>query len=227
MYIDIFERICHPLIRLCDERGIRFKGHVITNAYFLTDDIVDRLVKCRISSAQVSIDGMPEVYAAGKGVPAKAFYRVVDNIVTACNRMRISVRVNVPRDGLDNARELRDYLMQERGLDGKISIYIANTRLYGASLETEKANFANWCEMDKEFIKSFDPNKGSFNYKSLTQKISGSHSSPCKTSAVITPVSAPRENCIPVSIISETDDMYVEAFSAVRMTQRFLKSFVK
>ena len=180
MYIDVFERICHPLIRLCDERGIRFKGHVITNAYFLTDDIVDRLVKCRISSAQVSIDGMPEVYAAGKGVPAKAFYRVVDNIVTACNRMRISVRVNVPRDGLDNARELRDYLMQERGLDGKISIYIANTRLYGASLETEKANFANWCEMDKKFIESFDPDKGSFNFRSLTQKISGSHSSPCK-----------------------------------------------
>lgn len=28
--------------------------------------------------------------------------------------------------------------------------------------------------------KSFDPDKGSFNFRSLTQKISGSHSSPCK-----------------------------------------------
>lgn len=159
MYIDVFERICHPLIRLCDERGIRFKGHVITNAYFLTDDIVDRLVKCRITSAQVSIDGMPEVYAAGKGVPAKAFYRVVDNIVTACNRLRISVRVNVPRDGLDNARELRDYLMQERGLDGKISIYIANTRLYGASLETEKQISQTGAKWTRSLSKALIPTK--------------------------------------------------------------------
>ena len=40
-------------------------------------------------------------------------------------------------------------------------------------------------------------------------------------------VSAPMENCIPVSIILGMDDMYVEAFSAVRMTQKFLKSFVR
>lgn len=180
MFVDIFERICHPLIRLCDERGVKFKGHIITNAYFLTDDIVDRLVKCRITSAQVSIDGMPEVYAIGKGVPTETFYRVVDNIAAACDRIKISVRVNVPRDGQVNASELRDYLLQERGLDGKISIYIAQTRLYDESPETEKANFANWCEMDKEFIGKFDPDKGSFNFRSLTQKISDSHASPCK-----------------------------------------------
>lgn len=180
MYVDIFERICHPLIRLCDERGIRFKGHVITNAFFLTDDVVDKLVKCRITSAQVSVDGMPEVYAAGKGVSADAFYRVVENIAAACDRIKISVRVNVPRDGLDNACELRDYLLKERDLDGKISIYIAHTRLYDASPETERENFANWCKMDKEFIESFDPDKGSFSFSSLTQKISVSHTSPCK-----------------------------------------------
>ena len=180
MYVDIFERICHPLIRLCDERGIKFKGHITTNAYFLTEDIVDRLVKCRITSAQVSIDGMPEVYAAGKGVSSEAFYRVTDNIAAACSRIKISVRVNVPRDGLDNASELRDYLLRERGLDGKISIYIAHTRLYDESPETEKANFANWCEMDRDFIEVFDPDKGDFNFRSLTQKISNSHTSPCK-----------------------------------------------
>lgn len=180
MYVDVFERICHPLNRLCDERDIKFKGHIITNAYFLTDDVVDRLVKCRITSAQVSVDGMPEVYAAGKGVPKEAFFKVVDNIASACSKMKISVRINVLRDGLRNASELSEYLLKERKLDGIISVYIANTRLYDASLEDERANFANWCKMDKAFIRSFDPDTGCFSFRSLTHKISDSHVSPCK-----------------------------------------------
>ncbi len=177
--VDILEYICQAVQQLCKKCCIEFNGHITTNAFFLTPSVASRLSNCGITTAQVSIDGMPEVYAVSKGATSYAFYRVVDNIANACNAIRISVRINVHRDGLPAAVELTDYLLKERSLDGLIKIYIANIRQYGETVKAERANFLSWCKMNREYMQLFDPVSGKYMTKGLAIRSLKSHSVPC------------------------------------------------
>ena len=179
MNIDMLEYICNKVQRLCKEHEIKFKGHIVTNAFFLTQSITDRLVACGITSAQVTVDGMPEVYATSKGTTTGSFYRVVNNIVNACKVIKIAVRINVREDGYNDAIELTDYLLKDRLLDGLVSIYIANIRQYTETVETEKRVFSNWCEMSRKYMHLFEPCVGKYMATGLMVKGTKSRCAPC------------------------------------------------
>ena len=76
-----------------------------------------------MSSLQVTLDGIRTTHDKSKGIPC--FDRVIENIVENADKTRISVRVNVSSKNKDEIAELVDWLMVDKGLDGKIRVYLA------------------------------------------------------------------------------------------------------
>jgi uncharacterized protein len=76
--------------------GLSFTFMVITNGYFLTEEVVDRLVPLGMVEAEVTIDGDQSTHkltrVSKKG--EDTFVRIFDNVIAASRRTRIYVNGN-------------------------------------------------------------------------------------------------------------------------------------
>jgi len=111
-------------IRRCDRAGVDYGAEIITNGYLLSAETCLQLRDRRVESAQVGLDGPPDVQNRMRPLVGggDSFWRVVENLHHAVEHMEVTVRVNVDRTNLDRAEETLAILARE-GLAGKIGIY--------------------------------------------------------------------------------------------------------
>ena len=125
---DIIEALSGRLMALVDERGGTYSAGIITNGYLLTQDIVDMLARCKVESAQITIDGLGPTHdvtrhLAGGG---PTFDRIVANLRSLRIPFRVNARHNVHEGNRHEVDELRAFVEQladESGND--ISYYTA------------------------------------------------------------------------------------------------------
>lgn len=168
LQVSAIEEMSNALISWCSEHGITYSAGIVTNGRYLTYSNARKLVDCRVSYVQLSMDGPLERHMASKHASAKDFWETVANIEKSADVIPITVRINVT-DSLDDAIALCDLLLCERGLDGKIKVYVAHVRDYDpAALGGEKDSHRRFLRLQGDFLKLFgdegpyDP--GSFSY---------------------------------------------------------------
>ena len=55
---DVIESLSKRLMAPAEEKGVDYRASIITNAYLLTQDVIDMLSAVKVTSAQVTIDGL-------------------------------------------------------------------------------------------------------------------------------------------------------------------------
>ena len=122
---DVIESLSARLMALVEERGGAYEASIITNGYLLTQDIVDMLARVKVSSCQVTIDGLGDTHNATRylrgGGPT--FDRIVDNLRTAKIPFRVNVRHNVHEGNRAETDELSAFI-------GRIAAESGNTLIY-------------------------------------------------------------------------------------------------
>lgn len=126
--LDIIEKISKDLLKWLAEKGLKYLGYIVTNAYFLTEKNVERLLAVQVTGAQITLDGTEKVYNELKGASVDAFERVVDNIIASQNKMAITLRLNTCKENVQDIRNLIWYICKEKGFKG--TLYMANIRNY-------------------------------------------------------------------------------------------------
>ena len=156
LHLEAIERMSGRLMAYCEGRGVSYSAGIVTNGRFLTPDAADRLARCSVSRAQVSIDGMAEAYARSKGATAADFEAVVENVVACAGVLPITARVNVSDDGAE-AIALTRHLLGERGLDGRVRVYAAHVRDYSGATTAaaERDSHRRYLEFAKEYADLF------------------------------------------------------------------------
>jgi uncharacterized protein len=146
--LDLADR----LIERCDRHGIDYTSTIVTNGWLLDGDCARELAERRVSDAQVTLDGPPEVhdrmrpYVGG----GSTFWRIVENLKEAVDHIDISVRVNVDESNLWRAEELMAILADE-GLAGRLQVYAAKMTFYEDNAAAPVANYHNRCYTTPEF----------------------------------------------------------------------------
>ena len=111
-------------IARCDAAGVEYTASIITNGYLLTADTCRELEERRVSSAQVGLDGPPEIHdrmrPLANGEPS--FWRIVENLHHAVEYMDVTVRVNIDAANIDGVEPLLQILADE-GLGERLGIY--------------------------------------------------------------------------------------------------------
>lgn len=113
IYEDGIDIITGKLLPVLSERKIKYTSSIITNGYLISDQFIDNLEKNQISSIQITLDGMPEVYADYKGTAPGAFDRVLSNIKKICtskSSCSVGIRLNCDKDNIASIFSLLDYL---------------------------------------------------------------------------------------------------------------------
>ena len=117
---DVIESLSTRLMELVEKQGGTYSAGIVTNGYLLTQDIADMLERCKVDSAQITIDGLGAMHDATRylrgGKPT--FERIVGNLRECKLPFAVKVRHNVHegnRDEMDALKAFIEELAKESG----------------------------------------------------------------------------------------------------------------
>lgn len=125
---DIIESLSGRLMALVEERGGTYSADIVTNGYLLTQEVVDMLDRCKVSKAQITIDGLGPTHDATRHLVGggPTFERITSNLRELKTPFVVNVRNNVHEGNKaerDGVRELVESIAEVSG----------NTLLYYAA----------------------------------------------------------------------------------------------
>ncbi len=130
------------------KRGVHYQARIITNGSLLTKDVAWQMAnECNVQAAQITLDGLGELYAKKKGTTSENFYRTIQNIKDACDLFRIIIRINIDRDNVQEIENLLALLLDESGLNGKILVDFAMIQNWN-----DEEEIKNTCLTESEYI---------------------------------------------------------------------------
>jgi uncharacterized protein len=112
--MEAIEDLAPFLAEITEREGIDYFSHMTTNAYLLTEEVVDRLLSWRITDFQITLDGLPEDHDRHR--PRRdggsTFQTIYDNLAKMAERddeFSVVIRVNFAQSnapGLEKFLEL-------------------------------------------------------------------------------------------------------------------------
>lgn len=126
MAFDAVERLSAKLIAICEENKISYFANMITNGYLLTRDKIERFNDLKITSLQVTIDGMGETHNQRRpfvdGQPT--FDVIMQNLKDNIDIIpSVSLRINVDKINLSSGEKVLEYL-KENKMEHRIFPYL-------------------------------------------------------------------------------------------------------
>ena len=111
---QIIESLSRRLIALAEDCGATYEAGIVTNGYLLTQANTDMLAAAKVSSAQVTIDGLAATHDATRylrgGGPT--FDRIVSNLRNVSIPFTVRVRHNVHEGNRTEMDELEAFVKQ-------------------------------------------------------------------------------------------------------------------
>ncbi|MFN3412820.1 MAG: radical SAM protein [Thermoanaerobaculum sp.] len=140
--LEVIAELSVKLQAVCNERQARYDAGIITNGTLLTREVARRLRELHVSSAQVTLDGPPEVhdarrpYRSGGG----SFSRIVQNLAQVVAELPVSLRINVDRNNAVEVLSFVDWLVNQDWFDSeRLTVHLGYVRKYtpacGCALE--------------------------------------------------------------------------------------------
>lgn len=131
-----------------DKMQVRFSSRIVTNGILFDKEKVHNLKKiCKLSKAQITLDGLEKNYCKKKGAHLDDYNKVLKNISDAANIIKVSVRLNTDKENLTDMYDLTDVLFNEYKLKNKIYLNMAQIRNYR---QKESVNLLSMEEFDIE-----------------------------------------------------------------------------
>ena len=118
MAVPRLKEIAGPLQEVAASAGTRFSCSMVTNGTLLTRSLVEELLPLGLTSAQVTLDGPPEIhdcqrpFVSGKG----SFKRIVDNLAAVYDLISLKLGGNFTRENYREFPAMLDLLLAA-GLD--------------------------------------------------------------------------------------------------------------
>ncbi len=123
--LDIIEDITESLLEMGQEKDFGYSASMISNGYLLTPETTDKLVKLKVSSVQITLDGPRRLHDSKRPLKngQSSFDRIIENIQYAVTKLAVGIRVNIDKSFNESVvSELLEQLT-EVGVREKIAIY--------------------------------------------------------------------------------------------------------
>ncbi|NGM18238.1 radical SAM protein [Eggerthellaceae bacterium zg-887] len=137
--MDVIERLSHLFIGFCDEHGVEYIGHVISNGRLATEENAKKLAELRVYSVMTSLDGSPERHDCRRctrsGEPSCAKIMAnFDNLLS--EGIAVNASFILERNNFEEFHEIGNELLEKPGM------LVRNTQLrnYRDSYEGDDKN---------------------------------------------------------------------------------------
>ncbi len=122
---DVIESLSGRLIALAEEFNACYSAQIITNGYLLSQKNIDMLDRCRVSSCQVTLDGLGEKNDATRRLAGggPTFARITDNLRKNKIPFRVDIRQNVQQSNLGEVPKMKAFIEELAEESGNTLIY--------------------------------------------------------------------------------------------------------
>ena len=109
---DVIEHLSERLMALASEKGAAYQAYIITNGYLLTQPVADLLGRCKVCSAQITLDGIGTAHNATRHLAGggPTFERIVRNLREGKLPFRVLVRQNIHENNRNQMNPLKAYI---------------------------------------------------------------------------------------------------------------------
>jgi uncharacterized protein len=100
-------------LELTAKHGVSYDAKIITNGIYLTEENVRMLIDCKVSSAQVTIDGSRKVHDKKRPLKQKNgenYFKILKHLSLLPEGININVRINVDKEVAESVEHLLDDL---------------------------------------------------------------------------------------------------------------------
>lgn len=151
----VLNRLSKAFIERCDRANIGYDASIVTNGYLLSEKTCQELKEAKIASAQVTIDGPPEVHDRMRPLVngSGTFWQIVKNLNHAVDYFSINVRVNIDSKNVGETERLLQILMAE-GLAGKVAVNLGHLVGGTDSHAGPSATYKPVCLTNAEFARA-------------------------------------------------------------------------
>jgi uncharacterized protein len=143
------------LIAMCDEGRVKYNARIITNGYLLDKNTCAELRERRVSHAQVSLDGPPQVHnrmrplAGGRG----SFRQIVRNLHFAVDCFNVAIRINTDQSNIADTEELLQALAAE-GFSDRLNVYLGQLVAIDDGAGAPSVKYSGCCMTKPEFAEA-------------------------------------------------------------------------
>jgi len=141
--ISVIESLSKRLKEVCRRSHVNLlPANITTNGYLLSHNMAHKLLDLGITSAQITIDGTPEVHnrrrplVNGKG----SFEKIIENIKEVMDIIQITIRINVDGHNKEHVFDLIKFLYEEN-LIPKVKPYVARVESYSEECRSSEGGF--------------------------------------------------------------------------------------
>ena len=109
---DVIKSLSERLIALAEEFHADYSAGIVTNGYLLSQKNIDLLERCRVSSCQVTIDGLEEKNDATRRLAGggPTFERITGNLRNGKIPFRVTIRQNIQESNLDEVPKVEAFI---------------------------------------------------------------------------------------------------------------------
>lgn len=124
------EYMTRNFLEICKAYRIPYTANITTNGYLLTPEMIKRMIKCHVTSYQVTIDGLENTHDFQKPLAGggKTYQTVIqnlrdirDNVKT--KMIRIIIRTNITKEIYNQFDQYLDFYQKEFGDDERFSFF--------------------------------------------------------------------------------------------------------
>ena len=150
----IIENLSAHFIRICEDNGIIYSSSMITNGYLLNEELLSKLSEIKVTSLQITIDGMPEVH--DKMRPHKdghgTFETIINNLKNGYDLLpQVSLRINIDKDNITAGQDIYTFLKDNNMLTKIRPYYGQITNDAGNKNASQCLNMCNFSEIAYDF----------------------------------------------------------------------------
>lgn len=147
--IEIIEKMTKSLLEICEEKNVKYSADIITNGYLLTSDVAKKLVVCKISQVQITLDGDEETHNNRRPLSdGGETYKTIWNNLLALqeyrNQIKVALRINVDKGNESSIKDIKDRI-DKNNLGDFVLVYL------GKVMAVERCHNAKECFSSKEF----------------------------------------------------------------------------
>lgn len=152
--ISIIKELSFRFMQICEEVGIEYSAHMITNGFLLTRENLKILKELKVNFLQVTLDGKPEQHNQRRPLKGggETFNVILDNLKNGYDLLsRVSLRINIDRENMDVGPLINSYL-EKFNISDKVIPYYGCVRNDNDCYDDNKCiNTCEFAELEYEF----------------------------------------------------------------------------
>lgn len=128
---NIIEEMSKKMIAIAEEYGVDYRSNIVTNGYLIDDSTVEILKKAKVTGAQITLDGPPEIHNSRRKLHSGAgtFDRIIAGIkLLISSEISVHIRVNLDKTNVNELENLLKILV-DNGLQ-ECSVSLGHVKNY-------------------------------------------------------------------------------------------------